>query len=120
MEKQQSTLNGYLTNWSLMAIISFTWLRMFFASLASETGLMVLQEKPNVQLMTSLAFANLIPTVSILIHIYIKRNLACQQLHVISGLSRRWANRPFSPNASEGMENGTVLSEKWPASISDC
>ncbi|WP_019945433.1 hypothetical protein [Dyadobacter beijingensis] len=56
MDKQQSSLNGYLRNWSLMAITSFIWLQIFSVPLASVTGIPVLQEELYVQLTASLIF----------------------------------------------------------------
>lgn len=83
MDKQQSSLNGYLKNWSLMAITSFIWLQISSVPLASVTGIPVLQEELYVQLMASLTAANIIATMSIIVHIYIKRNFAFLQLPVI-------------------------------------
>ncbi|WP_345211460.1 hypothetical protein [Mucilaginibacter gynuensis] len=76
MNLQQTSVNRYIINWFLMVITSFTWLRVFPIPVSLLTGIPVLQSDLYLQLMTSLAFANIIATMSILVHVYTCRNLA--------------------------------------------
>ncbi|OOQ58427.1 hypothetical protein [Mucilaginibacter pedocola] len=76
MDRQQTSVNGYIINWALMVAASFTWLRIFPVPLGLLAGIPALQHDLYLQLLASLAFANKIAFLSILAHIFIKRNLA--------------------------------------------